>query len=519
MSSCQMMKSRMISGDREIASIFKQSQGKSTVSFEWDFSPVKTWIVKPNEGNISSVIVYATDITCSEENIIKIQEAEKIIYYVTENSLINCTSYKKKKVKVDYNYYNYSLTNVSQDQFQLIGDVLKSLEKNKMGDVIDKIKALGIDDLFEKELTFKELKSLKIKEGDYINLKIWPQLKSVKCPDGKCRLQVNAFGLLNFEKLGNLSGMNQLKYQEVSPFIFFCGSRYTAGNIYFRADEKMEFEHIIDENGFSCDINSFLLNNNEINFKLKLKWISRENLQTILMGKLEEFIKQKNNSLHYKVLQYITEIQTLNKVQSKSFAGDLNGKKINGHVELWWEPFDKCGKEIIECNEKEMVMTRSRVIYDGQTKRMTKDIDLIPIGLKQTVEIKEAPMAFIVKLCPEDVDSFLLDQMEMGKYKSDISSFKERLISYEKKSCKIPETNEIGKGFEFRWLLATVPKEVEKEEVDLLIEDYKLLETPNENRLKKDPFQKGKIFFDVYLKNLKNMEVIFKRSRIIEVTK
>lgn len=164
-------------------------------------------------------------------------------------------------------------------------------------------------------------------------------------------------------------------------------------------------------------------------------------------------------------------------------------------------------------------MTRSRVIYDSESKRTTKDIHLIQLGLKQVIKSEEAPVAFVVKLCPEDVDTFLLDQMNSSEDAMSLDSFKQAVVSYEKDSCNVADSKEFGKNFDYRWLLATVAKEIEKEEIDLLIEDYQVLETPSEEMLNKDPFQKGKIFFDVYMKNLKNREVIFKRSRIIEVTK
>lgn len=281
-SSCQVMNSQVISGDREIASIFKQGQEKSVVTHEWELSPEGTWIVKPFDGSIGSVVVYGRDISCTDENILKVHAPDKITFYITKSSMIKCKSDVTKKIKVDYHFYKYSLSDVGPSNLQLIGDILKGIEKNKLGSVIEQIEILGLDDLYEKKITLDELKSLPLKEGDYVKVKVWPQLQRVKCPDGKCNLQVNVFGLLDFEKLGSLNGMNQLKYQEVSPFLFFCGSRYTAGNIYFRADEKMEFDHIIDENGFSCDINSFLLKNKKISYNFKIKWISRENLQSIL---------------------------------------------------------------------------------------------------------------------------------------------------------------------------------------------------------------------------------------------
>lgn len=514
-----MMNSKVTSGDREIASIFKQSQSQSVVTHEWELNNEGQWIIKPFAGNLSTVVVHGKDIECNEENIVKVNAADKIIYYLTKNSLVNCKSATPKKVKVDYNFYDFSLSDVSSTQLSLIGDVLKNIDKNKLENVVDKVKLLGIDDLYEKELTLAELNELPIKEGDHVELEIWPQLQTVNCPNGKCHLQVNVFGLLDFEKLGQLNGMNQLKYQELSPFLFFCGSRYTAGNIYFRADERMEFRHTVDENGFSCDINSFLLKSDVVEYKFKLKWISKDNLQQILMGKLDDFIKQKNNSQKNKIIQYIQQIEALNSVQLNDPSRQTEAIKVNGHIELWWEPFDKCEKEKLECFEKEMIMTRSRLIHNGESNQMSKDIHLVHLGLKQVVQAEDAPVAFVVKLCPEDLDKFVLDQMEFSKQSIDETTFKSKIQDYQKSSCNIVDTTDTGKKFDYRWLLATVPKEIEKEEVDLLIEDYQVLETPSENRLKKDPFQKGKIFFDVYMKNLKNREVLFKRSRIIEVIK
>lgn len=514
------MSSKVKSGDRKIASIFKQSQNKSTLTHEWDLSSKGTWIVKPFDGSLSSVDIFGRDINCSSSNAVKVHKPDKIIFYVTKNSMVKCKTNESKKVKVDYHFYKYSLSDINSDHLKLIGDVLEGIEKKSLASVVDKIKDLGLDDLYEKEISIDELKNIPLKEGDYVRVNAWPQLQIIDCPDGECRLQANLFGLMDFENLGKLKGMNQLKYQDVPPFIFFCGSRYTAGNIYFRADERMEFEHIIDQNGFSCDANTFLLGGDKLNYKFNLKWISRENLQTILMGKKEEFIKQKNNSQYNRVAHYISELQALNSVQSQKFIGEVNTPKIKGHIELWWEQFDRCAEDSQEkCYDKEMVMTRSRIIYSGKTKKMAKDIHLIPIGLKKFVESKKVPVAFVVKLCPEDIDHYILDQMVTSEKIMNLEDFKQHALSFEKKSCYLAESDVLGKGFNYRWLLASVPREVEKEEVELLIEDYQVLETPSRDRLRQDPFQKGKIFFDIYMKNLKNRELLFKHSRIIEVVR
>ena len=96
-----MMKSKVISGERQIASIFKQSDAKSTITHEWNIGPTRTWIVKPFEGNLSSVVVHTKNIECVEENIVKMQDEDKLIFYTTKNSRVYCKSQTNKKIKVD----------------------------------------------------------------------------------------------------------------------------------------------------------------------------------------------------------------------------------------------------------------------------------------------------------------------------------------------------------------------------------------------------------------------------------
>lgn len=520
MTSCSVVVPKFSKGERDLASLFQQSRTKAKLTHTWSMGSEYIWLAKPSLFLISSIVIHDTEVKCNEENVVKVHEADRVVLYLTKGSKVRCKSEVLKDVKVDYTYFEYSLTNVASEQLQTIEKVLQNLETKNISKAMSDIKSLGLSDLFDKKMNLAELKSLSFKEGDFVELSIWPQMKKVKCPDGNCELQVDVFGLLDDEKMGLISGMNQLKYQQIPPFLFFCGSKFTAGNIYFRADEKTQFSHVVDENGFSCDINTFLLQN-ELDFEFRVKWISSEKIQSLLMGKREHFVQQKNIALKNQLSFFLDELGALNELRVHKEVSGVNQKKMKGHIELWWEPFDRCSSDAPECNQKELVMTRSRFVYDSEQKRLTNDFPLIPMGVKQVISADEEEdlIAFVVKICPEDLLPLLEEQLVNASSSMDQESFKENVLSYEGKSCRIKHNTEKGKGFEYRWLLASIPKEIEKEEVDLVIEDYQLLEKPSEQRMEKDPFKTGKLFFEIYLKNLKEREVLFKRSRIIEVLK
>lgn len=508
-------------GKRSVASLFEKSRNKTTLSYTWTIDSNPTLIARSTSFPLSYLTIKDTAIKCEGSNIVKVHEANKIIMYLTANSDVRCRADKPKEVQVDYTYFDYSLSEVNNLQLEKINRVLKDIDQNKLANSMDNIEKLGLSDLFDKKMKISELRQIPFKDGDYVKVSIWPQMKKVKCPEDNCELQVDVFGLLDYEKMGIIRGMNQLKYQQVPPFLVFCGSKFTAGNIYFRADEKMEFEHIINENGFSCDINSFLLKS-DLEYEIRLKWISKEKIQSLLLGKREEFIKEKNLALKNKLNFYLNETQALNNlIKDKSTNSKKTGNS-QGHIELWWEPFDKCESKDVECQDKELVVTRSRYVYNDKAYRITKDFPLIPMGIKQNISAEDGEplIAFVAKVCPQDLSTLIEDQLIIADQKTDQETFLKHIKSYESKSCDLkPGKAEDGKSFQYRWLLASIPKEIEKEEVDIVIEDYKLLDKPSEKRIKNDPLQTGKVFFDIYMKNLKKREVRFKRSRIIEVLK
>lgn len=518
--SCQLAGRKKISSNRDVASLFKSNSKKFSYDHQWKIGATPTWIVNSNIKNVTSIEVHSSQVTCNGKNIVKVHADNKQVFYLTKKSKVQCFGEKTIDVVVSYNYYGQTLVDLSKEQILLIKNVLDHIDENKMHLVLDDLKKLGLYNLFKTQMSLNELRKINFSSGDYIQLEITPQKKLVNCPDGKCSFEVDVFGILEYDKLSFIKGMNQLKYQGLPPYVFFCGSRYAAGNIYFRADVKMDFEHFVDENGFSCDVNSFMLSENKDNYEITLNWISKEKIQTILMGKPEVFVEQKNQAIENEILTSINYIENLNKVYQHEFYVSGSAQSSKGYIELWWEPFDKCdshGNKL--CKDKEMIMTRSRLIQEGSEKSQTVELNLVSLGLKQVIDSEDPIVAFVVKLCPEDIEDFVFDQMNYRNESNSESSFKSRIMDYQKDSCEVQSHTNSFKDFEFRWLLATVPKKIEKEEVDLVIEDYQLIESPEEQKLKSDPFQKGKIFFDIYIKNLKKRELPFKRSRIIEVTK
>lgn len=507
------------SKNRTVASLFKSSEKKHFYEYFWQFDNEPTWIVNSNFENVESVEVWSSNAKCQGSNIVKVHGSEKQVFYLTKNSKLKCHTIEKRKVKVHYNYYDQKITNLNENHLSLIKEVLEALDNNNLEVVVSHLKKLGLYNIFREKITLKDLRQIDFQNGDYVHLEINPQVKNIKCPDGKCSFNVDVFGPLEYDKLSLIKGMNQLKYQELPPFLFFCGSRYAAGSIYFRADVKMEFEHYIDENGFSCDVNSFILSEMNNSYQFYLNWISKQTVQKILLGSSQNFLNQKRSAITKEIALQLESLERFNLFMKKELTAQQLEKTVNGYIELWWEPFDKCKDESEKkCLSKEMIMTRSRLMEFGSINSTT-ELSLASLGLKQTIESKTSLVAFTVKLCPEQYEDFIFELLSFKNQIMSEDEFKSKVMDYQSSSCEIKSEFSNRKEFNYRWLLASIPMEIEKEEVDLIVEDYKLLESPGEDKLKNDLFQQGKIYFDIYMKSLKQRQLPFKRSRIIEIKK
>jgi hypothetical protein len=491
--------------DREVAGIFGKTSNKQTISKVYNLGKSSTWIVLPNKFEISSITINNIDVKCDSENIVQVNHADKIIFYVVKNSLIKCTLEKQTKVKVDYSYYESNLSSLNPDQITVLNKLLKSKKEN-LNSLRSDLKKLGIYKLFSKKLKISELKNINFKSGDLVDLEIWPQPNKAFCPDGSCEYNINIYGSDKHNKDLNISGINQLKFPELKPFLTFCGSRFAAGNIIFKANEGQTLEYDVDENGFSCDINDFQLSKKPIDFDIKLNHISKNRIQEILLGKESEFLKLKNKAIVKNINSHLYELSKLNELNSTYIENFDFLKMKQGHFELWWEPFSNCSRDNKNCNEYEYILTGLKIVYEKDKKVFNIPFELSTFRSRVTSQVW--PKAKVTKICSEELNNLI---------KKDFKILELTDLPSKPEGCMVRDFSEAINDYDHRWLLVTAPKEIERKEVSSFIETFETILAPKKSELDGDPFQKGKIFFDVYQKTMGEEIIPFTRSRIIEV--
>jgi hypothetical protein len=503
--SCQLLTGVKRSVDRKVAGIFGKTSHKKSISKVFNLSKNSTWIVLPNKFEISSVSIHNTNVNCESENVVKVNHADEIIYYVVKESLIKCTMDKLTAVKIDYNYYESELTSLNKKQISILNNLIKS--KDDGPDFLRKnLKDLGIYKMFSKKMKISELKKIEFKSGDLVDLKIWPQPNKAYCPDKSCEYDVNIYGTSVYNKNLNISGINQLKYPELKPFLTFCGSRFAASNIIFKADEGQTLEYNVDQNGFNCDINDFQMTRNKIDFDIKLTHISKNDIQEILLGKESELIKLKNKAIVKNINSHVQELTRLNHLNSKYIQTSGASKNKEGYFELWWEPFTSCGYNQKNCEDYEYILTGLKIVYEQGDEIF--DIPFELSTFRSKVSSKTWPKAKVTKICSEELNNLIKQNFKLLDFSLPLSK---------PPSCMVKDFSLVSKKFDNRWLLVTTPKVVERNEVTTYIEGFETVLAPLKSKLESDPYQKGKIFFGVYEKTMGEEAIPFTRSRIIEV--
>lgn len=498
--SCQLMNSSKTKSLREVSGIFDKSEDKESIFNSFKLNSDFSWILIPNALDLTSVEIFDKEVECIGKNIVEINNEKKTIFYVSNNSTIKCKSITSKIVDISYNYYNQQIGNLNDDQVKSLEKILTSKEfKNNTRKTL---KDLGLYSLFTRKTSSEDLKKYKYNKGDLIDLKIWPQLRDANCPDETCSYKANISGLNNVDLRNEFKGMNQLKYPEMKPFLFFCGGRYAAGRVLFKADEGQSLEYKIDENGFSCDTNDFHLNDKQIEYQVLVTHISMEKVQSLLLGKESELLKLKNIEVKNNIINHISEVEQLNKLISNYFNKNNKVEQKEGHLELWWEPFKTCRKNK-NCHKYEYILTSIKLIYTAEQRVINIPFELS--SFRSPFESEEIPKAVVNKICPENFSSIIETKHFQAGEK-------------ELESCQLNETSMNGQRYLNRWLLVTKPKEVELNEQTLYIESFEKILAPDESVLEADPMKSGKIFFDVYKKTMGERKLPFTRSRVIETS-
>jgi hypothetical protein len=503
--SCQLLTTVKKSTNREVAGIFGKTSNKKTISKIFNLGQSSTWIVLPNKFEISSIAINNVDVKCDSENIVRVNHADKVIFYIVKQSLIKCKLDKLTAVKVDYNYYESELNSLDTNQILILNNLLK-LKKKDSKSLRENLKNLGIYKLFSKKLKISELKEIEFKSGDLVDLEIWPQPNKAYCPDKTCEYDINIYGVDKYHKDLNLSGINQLKFPELKPFLTFCGTRFAAGNIVFKADEGQKLEYNVDENGFSCDINDFQLSSKKLDFDIKLNHISKNVIQEILLGKESEFIKLKNKAIEKNINSHIAELSRLNLLNSKYIDISNIENMKQGHFELWWEPFSNCSHNQKECDEYEYILTGLKIVYENDNTVF--DIPFELSTFRSKVSSKIWPKAKVTKICSDELNNLIKHNFKL----LDVSQVPSQSLG-----CMVRDFTSLSKKYDHRWLLVTGPKEIERQEITSYIETFEKVLAPKKSILDSDPYQKGKIFFGVYEKTVGEQAIPFTRSRIIEL--
>jgi len=532
---------------RKIASLFDQAELLNAVDVKMEFDKIDTWLVRPGMGELSHVIIHSQNLLCHGKSVVRTDSVEATTFVVNENSIVACKlgTDSQEAARIEYSFKKKQISNITDDQFNAINQILHSVDNGNIKKVLKEFKSLELLNLYTEEISIKDLKKLAFAAGDYVHLELSPQPKKVDCPDGTCSFIADVFGLLDKKEEVKFKGMNLVKFPEISPYLLFCGPRYAAGKVFFKADEQMEFNKIIDENGFSCDVNSFLLNDEEIDFRVKLTWLSKDRIYKAFLGKESNFVNLKNEAITRELLLKIKSLKHLNKsrredlltkLQSKPLMKKsvqktdtviLNKKISKGYLEFWWEPFRGiCNETNLTCSDQKMVLTRARLIYKQTGKEFSKELDFSNLGLKQKLTEIENPSAVVTKICPNKVLKFLESHYKNSQEEMAWDDFKEFMKSFsapKANNCHIPtHDNQNGKKiFQYRWLLASSPRVIEQDEIEKIVEDYNIIESPSNSVLDLmiDPLQSAGTFFKIYFKNLTNSKIPFKRSRIIEIVK
>lgn len=467
--SCQLVSRKPSFQKRAIASIFSNSGQKLSIAKTFELNPNSKWIYWPVSIGVSSITINDLEVKCKGTNLVRTEKENTQTFYISENSNLRCASENSKNVDVNYNFYSSKIKEISDIQ---LSSFQKILNENDNLLLKNELKKLDLYHLFGSDISLADLKMIDFKTGDFVEIEFSPQQIVEKCPNGECEVKTNIFGLSAFLDEKMFLGINQLKFPTLSPFIFFCGARFAAGKISFRSDESLKVERLVDSNGFSCDINNFLLSSSSPEIKVKLFHITKEIVEDVFLGKEENLIKLQDQIREVQIQKLTEDIFAVNELQSFITPEELDLNSEFGFVELWWEPFKNCSN-LKDCSEYKYILTKLNIIYKNTKENRVIEV---PNNFKSFVYSVEGSsdeqVSRVIRMCPSDLSNFLLEFKNFKSIKK-ISELLSEIESFENNSiCSLKLNLDKGTSFSERSLYLVKPKTMDINETELIVEDF-----------------------------------------------
>lgn len=488
--SCQLFSKKDKTEYRKIAGIFEPTTKKVSYETVESLNSKYKWLILPNNLGISSIKIDSKDIDCKGKNFIKVNLQESVVFYTQENSLLKCMSLIDEDVSVTYHFYDLDLSNINQDQINSLNNILNK----KLSSLELKKELINLDlyHLFHSKISIEELNEKVFLAGDIVELNIVPKVYTESCPDGECNIEFNPVISKVFYK-NKFDGQNQLRYPNLKPFLFFCGTRYAAGNIVFRADRNLSLQYAITENGFSCDINSFLLSNDKPKIELDFAHYSQQRVEQLLLSKKETLLEENRKLKKEKIKNFSETLKRFNEFQENYLSYDKGAEIEKGYLEIWWEPYYECLNKS-ECIANEFGVTKIRFIYqDRSFIELQHNLNFLHFKLNK----EDQQNAIVQKLCPSEKDQFV-EKFLIGSEEE-----KYNLLKEDVSDCRVKSIKEKRVRFGKRTILHNYPETIEENEVDIKVERFK-------------PFGVEQVDSD-FLELLNQRKSIYLKPRLIEI--
>jgi hypothetical protein len=438
--------------ERKIASIFTKSLGEyenASILVRIGSRPVE--LIPLSNTIISKIkLPRSAKVSCKGNYVDWYLDEEFVVYELGEGPSLKCQSREESEVRVEYLAPKMRLKDISESHAKDIAAIIAQVEKNNYENIEEKLKDAGLLSIFHKRIHYKQVQALRLKRGDYISLKYRQRLKQpVLCEDNNC-LWVNGTGI-DLDQL-SMQNQRQVKYRFLPPYLLFCGGRYAAGDIWFRADYDWQISKVIDANGFNCEVNEILSDNGHADFEFDAIIIRKQELLARLLGTKEKFIQQKNQSISYDLRTQLDLIENYNStIEQLSMVSSSSNDKLQEneillnkrHVVFTVEPYRNRCKD---CQQKRLVLSSisSRVSNDkGYYVEQERPFPLILQSF--VIELPEQPIyARRFQICENQADNLRNDllaiQAEETIKADDVFEIFEK---YDGKKCDISKTSSL----------------------------------------------------------------------------
>lgn len=309
--SCQSINpSLLLKNNREVASIFGEDDNKTysrTLKLWFYGQPKEIKSLDPlkfNNGNIVKIEIKRYPKLFCVTNNTMYQDLEKFTFIVEKKGFINCTYSGddiNKPLIATYYTNKVKLNSFSENQKELINEVIGKIKEEKFVDVIDDLTELGILQSYFTTINSTKIRGLNLKHGDFVSLWIDgnEKQKDLCLKDHKCIIDARPFGVSDSNDSNTDLFVKGLKYKHLPPFLLFCGSIYPASNIVFRADEDGHFDNVVGPMGLNCDVNNINHNGeySKISFTFKGYILQKEKILADLKNPELELAVVKNQAI------------------------------------------------------------------------------------------------------------------------------------------------------------------------------------------------------------------------------